>query len=179
MRIFLPLFVLIHLSGRLTNAQSLSAPNDTIATQYSLPQANCASFPAAAVPRMFDEELLKNVKRFTPSKTQITKTEKALQQVDFGRINAKPQKSYYAEYITIIKQHLPKYKRQYYGYYNAEGHACLFINLFIENREEAPNRVPSWLTDFRWAYDGGTAYWSVYYDLKAQKFYQFGHNGEG
>ncbi|UOQ70079.1 hypothetical protein [Hymenobacter cellulosilyticus] len=179
MRSFLSLLVLLSTFHHLVIAQATPARGDTIATHYFLPQADCASFPAAAKLRRYQETLLKDRRRFTPKKTQIVKTEKALAQADLGRINSRPANSYYAEYPVIIKEQLPKYKRQYYGFYNTESQPCLFINFFIEDREESPNRVPSWLTDFRWTYDGGSAYWSVYYNLKTQKFYDFNHNVEG
>ncbi|WBO85429.1 hypothetical protein [Hymenobacter yonginensis] len=160
-------------------AQEAPVRGDTIALQYSLPQANCASFPADAKPRLDHQELLKGTKRFTPSKAQLVSAEEQLAKVDLGRVNNQPLNSYYADYPTIIKNQLAKYRRQYYGFHNAEGHPCLFINLFIYDVEEPSGQTPRWLRELQWFYDGGPALWSVLYDLKTQRFYDLHYNLEG
>lgn len=175
---FITTLLLISIFSLSATAQT-AAPFDTFATHYLLPGADCASFPAAAKPQSYHQESLRDTRRFTPRKKQLVRTEKALAKVDLGRVNSQPLNSYYAEYPSIIKAQLPKYKRQYYGFYNAEGHRCFFINCFIYNVEDSPGQVPRWLKELQWFYDGGPALWSVFYDLKTHKFYDFHHNSEG
>lgn len=178
MRIFSALLALLFIVEFQAVAQQVSIV-DTIAARYQLPSADCAAFPATArLPWFLDDSIL-HATRFTPSKHQIVRTEKALLKVDLAHINNQLASSYYVKYSAIITQQLPLYQRQYFGYYNSQGHPCLYINLFILQLEEPPGYVPYWLRTIVKMHDGGASFWSIFYDLKTRRFYNFSHNSEG
>lgn len=152
---------------------------DTVATRYILPKADCACFPATAKLPLFLNDSIRQTKRFTPSKQQIITTEKALIEIDLARVNKQPENSYYANYPAIITEQLSTYQRQYFGFYNSQGHPCLYINFFILHLEEPADYTPFWLTTPVRVYDGGAAFWSIFFDLETHKFYGFRHNSEG
>ena len=102
-----------------------------------------------------------------------------MRRVALDRVNAKPENPYYAAYPGRIQAHLAEYQRQYYGFLTPQGHRCLFINLFYEPREEAAGQVSFWLRGVGKMYDGGEAFWSIYYDLTTLTFFDFDHNNEG
>ena len=152
---------------------------DTVATRYKLPEADCACFPATAKLPIFLNDSIRQAKRFTPSKQQIISTEKALAKIDLARVNKQPDSGHYTNYSSIITKQLSTYQRQYFGFYNSQGHPCLYINFFILNLEEPVNYIPFWLKKPVIMYDGGAAFWSIFFDLKTHRFYDFHHNSEG
>lgn len=160
-------------------AQQPQVTADTVATRYQLPGADCALFPAnASLPFSVDESN-PLTRRFTPTHQQVAATEKALGMVNLATVNPNPEAVYYAKYPALIKAHLAKYRRQYFGFYSLKHHPCLYINLFDEQVVELPGTVPYWLRSIVVTYDGGAAFWSIYYDLTTRKFYKFHHNSEG
>lgn len=167
--------------SQLAQAQPSAAPPDTVATRYQLPGADCALFPAAAA---FPEHKLGDIyelgmPRFTPTQEQVYATEQSLQSVNLYQVSYRYEfTDYYDKYPAIIKKNLANYKRQYYGFYNAAHHACLFINFFTEYKEEIHPPL-YWLHYPVRVYDGGWAFWSIYYDLTDQKFFLYEHNSEG
>ncbi|SET75006.1 hypothetical protein [Hymenobacter actinosclerus] len=177
--LLLRLLLLVRLPALPVAAQQLPPPPDTIAVPYRLRQADCALFPAAATLPPELAKLAPSPGRFTPTRRDVRTAEKALRRVSLARVNAQLQPAYYAQYPALIQQHLADYRRQYFGFVNPEGHRCLFLNLFIEQREEVLGSVPFWLRQAVWTYDGGSAYWSICYDLTTHSFYDFRHNDEG
>jgi hypothetical protein len=175
--------LLLLLSGAcvpLAHAQSLILSRDTIATRLLLPGADCALFPVdARLPNWLDISVTRN-ERFTPTSSQAAQVEKALPDAQLQKLYEHSPPSYYASYPTIIKQHLPNYQRQYYGFYNKRHQPCLVINFFYEPNIERPsNPIPYWLRAPISMSDGGPAYWSIYYNLTTHRFYNFSHNLEG
>ena len=160
-------------------AQKAPSLPDTVAVRYTRPGADCALFPAAATFPTWQNARTPRLGRFTPSHHAVRVTEHALSRVALDHVKGPPKTSYYADYPRLIHAHLTKYQRQYYGFVNPQGHRCLFINLFIEEREEVPGYVPFWLRNPIMVYDGGAAFWSIYYDLTTHNFYDFSHNLEG
>ncbi|RFP64380.1 hypothetical protein D0N36_14420 [Hymenobacter lapidiphilus] len=152
---------------------------DTIAVHFPLPGADCALFPAKAALPPWNPTAPLPTKRFTPSRGQVRAVEKALQGLSLERVNERPETGYYAGYAALIKQHLPDYQRQYFGFYSPQGHRCFFINFFVERLDEPAGYVPRWLRTPMITHDGGSAYWSIFYDLTTRTFYQFEHNVEG
>lgn len=178
-RLLLTVLLLFGLPRAPLQAQNGPSAPDTVAVRYTLPGADCALFPATAAWPFWLDDQTPRIGRFTPSRRQVRRTEKALRQVALDRVNAEPETSYYAAYPARIHAQLAVYQRQYYGFINPQGHHCLFINLFNEPREEAPGRVPFWLQGAIRAFDGGEAFWSIYYDLNTRTFFKFGHGSEG
>ncbi|OWP61934.1 hypothetical protein CDA63_16965 [Hymenobacter amundsenii] len=178
-RLLFSLLLLVGLPALPGTARPLLSISDTIAAPYRRRRAEYALFPAVATlpPRL--AALAPPPGRFTPTPRDARTAEKGLRRVSLARVNAQPEHAYYAQYPALIQQHLAQYRRQYYGFFNPEGHRCLFINLFLEQREEPPGSVPFWLREAVWTHDGGSAYWSICYDLTTRAFYDFRHNSEG
>lgn len=160
-------------------APSPRSAADTVAQHYQLPGADCALFPAAAALPADVAARTPHTGRFTPTRQQVAAVEQALRGVALGKVNAQPESSYYAHYPALIEKQLGAYQRQYFGFYNPQGHPCLFLNFFIEHLDEPVGQVPRWLRAPVRAYDGGAAFWSIYYDLTTRAFYRFQHNSEG
>jgi hypothetical protein len=160
-------------------AQTPASPGDTIAFHYQLPAADCALFPAAASLPAHIVATTTSTGRFTPTRPQVVQAERALRKVSLAQVNPHPETPYYAAYPASLQKQLGVYRRQYYGFYNAQHHACLYINFFIESREEPPGQVPHWLRAPVFFYDGGPALWCIYYDLTLHQFYDFQHSSEG
>lgn len=161
--------------------QAQTVLHDTIATRCQLPAADCALFPAAATfPLHKVGDIFQvGMRRFTPTRAQVATTEQALRTVDLQQVSYRYEPTtYYDGYPTIIKKHLASYKRQYYGFYDSKRHPCLFINFFIENPEELHAPL-HWLQYPVRVYDGGWAFWSIYYNLTTKKFLLYEHGGEG
>jgi hypothetical protein len=179
MRSFFTVLLLVHIYLAPASAQTRPTPKDTIATRYQLLEADCALFPAAASFTPNGEETVPNTGRFTPTRQQVAMAEKALPTVRLQDIYAAPPLSYYTNYPTVIKENLKQYQRQYYGFYNTQHQPCLFINFFVEHYEEVPGQPAIWLRRRIRVYDGGAAFWRVYYNVTTHTFYNFSHNLEG
>ena len=180
MRYFGCCLLLFFLFGQPASAQLLPESKDTIATRYQLPGADCALFPVGA--RMgywYSEENLLSTGRFTPTCAQATAAEEALKIIRLETVYAHQPSSYYAGYPKIIKQRLPKYQRQYFGFYNIQHQPCLYINFFIEEWVEVPGTTPHWLCTPIEVADGGADFWRIFYNLTTHKFYNFSHGLEG
>jgi hypothetical protein len=179
MRALLCGLVLCCTTSKTLVAQNRPVPADTVAAHIQLPGADCGLFPAAARLPNFLDYYVTRTGRFTPTLPQAIEVEQALPTAQLQKLYEHPITSYYAAYPVIIKQHLPEYQRQYYGFYNELHQPCLFINFFIEHIESTPNTVPNWLCYYIHTHDGGAAFWSIYYNLTTHKFYRFSHNLEG
>jgi hypothetical protein len=53
------------------------------------------------------------------------------------------------------------------------------VHFFAAAVEEHPGYTPRWLREAIQAVDGGTAFWSIKYNLETQKFYDFEVNSVG
>ena len=181
MRVFGCCLLSFLLFGQPASAQLQPATKDTIAaTRYQLPGADCALFPKRAnMGYWYNEKTLLSTGRFTPTHAQVITAEKALKTIHLETVYAHQPSSYYADYPKIIAQSLPKYQRQYFGFYNSRHQSCLYINFFIEKWEEAPGTTPHWLCTPIEVADGGAGFWRIFYNLTTQKFYDFSHGLEG
>ena len=177
------LFLLLLAGGVGQSALAQAAPADTVATRVQVLGVDCALFPARATfPRSDteDDEYKPGMKRFTPTTEQVTATEQALLGVQLDRVKGRIEPNdYYDAYPRIIKKHLKEFQRQYYGFYNQQQHACVFVNFFLEKREVGAPESSVWLTQPITLMDGGWQYWSVYYDLTAHKFFHYAHAEQG
>lgn len=176
-------FLLVAGSAGQSALAQVADPTDTLATHLQLPGADCAVFAAqSAFPHSDTEEdeYKLDMKRFTPTTEQVTAAEQALLTVQLDHVSASTESNDdYDAYPRIIKKHLKEFQRQYYGFYNKQQHACLFINLFLEKHEEGVAESTAWRTHVVQVMDGGWEYWSVYYDLTAHKFFHYAHAQQG
>ncbi|HSY77000.1 MAG TPA: hypothetical protein VK890_09100 [Bacteroidia bacterium] len=128
--------------------------DSTSAWHYKTDNYDCAIFPLAY--------MADNVtgKHFTPGFSDIDKAEHALlEQLLLQRDTTKR--------LPDIYRHIKKYKRQYFGYTGKDGHKLLLINLFWDDDKYIKN----WLKQMIMVQGGGSSYWSIKYDLDANKLY--------
>ena len=148
-----------------------------LATRLLLPGADCASFPVASalpVAPEFDEVL---VARFTPCLPQVIEAEQMLPGALQQPLTTAPPARYFRRQQTVIRTYLPAYRRQYFGFYNAQHQACLFINFFDSQYLELSD--PRWLHYCISVDDGGVSFWRIYYNLATHRFYKFSFNPNG
>ena len=153
--------------------------NDLMATSAKVRGVDCALFPAAALLDTIElHQSRVEPSRFTPNSQQIEIAERLFAEKGLAAI-AKPSVPTDSVLIFIrsnatlsyINSHLPVYKRQYYGFYNAARQPCLYINLLEEPTAD-------WLYRQIVVLDGGAAFWRISYNLITQQFYGFAVNGE-
>jgi len=153
--------------------------NDLMATPAKVRGVDCALFPAAALLDTIElHQSRVKPSRFTPSSQQIEMAERQFAEKGLAAI-AKPTILTDSVLIFIrsnatlsyINSHLPVYKRQYYGFYNAAYQPCLYINFLEEPKAD-------WLYRHILVLDGGAAFWRISYNLSTQQFYGFAVNGE-
>ena len=160
--------------------QQSPARADTVAVRHRVLGADCGLFPAAArLPT--DEQGLAppNRGRFTPTLPQVASVELSLRTLPLHRVPTVPGFRVTPRYPLLIHQNLPRYKRQYFGFYNLQRQPCLYLNLFAEHIDEYPGYTPRWLREIIQVEDGGAGYWSIKYNLTTRQFYEFAHNYEG
>lgn len=75
----------------------------------------------------------------------------------------------------LIYKKLKKYKRQYIGYVDSNGHRILYINCLWKKAEFSSN----WLQDVIVVCDGGLWFWQIKFDLTTDKLFEFYVNGVG
>jgi len=142
-------------------------------TRYQRPGADCALFPAAA---QLDTLGLHGATvepyRFTPTRHQVEMAEQQLEAEGISAIR-QPLTPADSANLAYIQAHLPVYKRQYFGFYNAQHQPCLFIQLF---ESDHPG---DWLHHWLLILDGGPSVWEVYYNLDTRRFYGLGYHGLG
>jgi hypothetical protein len=142
-----------------------------MATSVKVQGAACALFPAVAP---FDTIGLRGAKstpyRFTPTRQQAEAAENQLRAGGIYAIRA-PLSPPDSLNLAYIQKHLPDYKRQYFGFYNAQHQPCLFIQLF-------ENETADWLYHHLLVLDGGASVWEVCYNLDTRQFYFFGYHSE-
>lgn len=155
--LFATLF-LISLSGK---GQTKSASSR--AELYKTKRFDAALFPS-------EYNSLMKGERFTPTKTDVEKAEKALRS-DLEKINKDlvNQSS-----SPKIHKKLKKYKRQYFGVIDEKGNRILLINCFWAKNQ---NISTNWLKSRIVVMDGGSYYWHVKYNLDTRKLFELVVNG--
>src|ERR1700722_5712046 len=129
--------------------------DSTAAWEYKTDNYDCAIFPMA-----YSSDIVHNTKRFTPGFPDIDKAEKAIaQQMLTPRDTTKR--------LPDVYRHIKKYRRQYCGYTNNDGHKILYINMFWEEDKY----VKDWLKQMVMVQGGGSNYLSMKYDLTDNKLY--------
>jgi hypothetical protein len=108
--------------------------------------------------------------RFTPTRQEIDKAEFSLE-TELKALNTQlvNQSS-----TPIIHKKLHKYKRQYFGYIDKNGDRILLINYFWAKDNDD---LDSWLKDRIVAYDGGSYYWNVKFNLDKKQLFDLDVNG--
>jgi hypothetical protein len=76
------------------------------------------------------------------------------------------------EHLHMILERLAEYRRQYFGVIGAKNTKRLFVNLFLPARNQ-----DNWTDQYVFAFDGGTAYWRIQFDVASRQFMQFNTNG--
>jgi len=146
----------------LTSAVLFAQMKDsTSAWHYKTETYDCAIFPMGYI--------ADNVigKRFTPGFPDIDKAEHALlEQMLLQRDTTKK--------LPDMYRHIKKYKRQYFGYTNKDGHKILLINMFWDDDKYIKN----WLKQMIMVQGGGSSYWNVKYDLDTNKLYDLQINND-
>ena len=146
-------------------AQTSDLPIKT--DHYKTKGFDCVIFPENYVGLGIGE-----TKRFTPLRTDIDLAEKALAR-DLALLN-KDKINQGKDYGPIIHKNLKKYKRQYLGFIDEKGNRILFINCFWAKEDNSS----LWEEEMMIVLDGGSYYWSVYYNLDKGELYQLMVNGE-
>lgn len=141
---------------------------DTVAEYYKAFGADCAIFPGKITVEEFDKD---SSKVFTPSHVDVNLTEKNL------RKNKKSLDSLNSRY-KLIAWHLKKYRRQYFGYVDSNGHRMLRINCFRYSFDkDEPERFSYWLNRKVHVFDGEENFWNATFDLTTGKFVSLYING--
>ncbi|MBO2010937.1 hypothetical protein [Hymenobacter negativus] len=170
-------------SGRKPNTSSqkdTGRPN-TEAVRYQVLDADCGLFPSTAhIPTDDQGNDLPHRGRFTPTKPQVAHLEQALRTLPLARVSVRTGYRIRPSYLVLIQQNLPRYKRQYFGFYNQQGQPCLYINFFPEHFvKEYPGYTPRWLLEPISVDDGGAGFWSIQYNWTTHQFYDLAHNADG
>jgi hypothetical protein len=146
------LVALIFLASVAANAQM---KDSTAAWHYKTDNYDCAIFPMA-----YSTDIVHNTKRFTPGFPDIDKAEKAIAQQMLTQRDTTKR-------LPDVYRHIKKYRRQYFGYTNNDGHKILYINMFWEEDKY----VKDWLKQMVMVQGGGSNYLSMKYDLTDNKLY--------
>ena len=169
-------------AGNEPSAQRQQSPAraDTVAVRVQVLGADCGLFPAAA--RMLTDEngdAPTLLGRFTPTRPQAARMERALRTLPLHRVPVLTGVRILPSYPLLIHQNLPRYKRQYFGFYNRQRQPCLYVHFFAESVEEHPGYTPRWLREAFQVVDGGAGFWSIKYNWSTHQFYDFETNSEG
>jgi hypothetical protein len=136
--------------------------------------ADCALFPVGAVSYY-------NIKAtFMPTPAQAAEAEKALATAQLATVDPHAKSWYKKEpnpAYTAISNHLPLFRQQFYGFYNAQKQPCLFINAFPLDKNFTIGQ--RWLRETVWVFDGGTSFWQAKYNLATHRFEYFSYNRMG
>jgi len=153
---------------------------DTVAIRQQVLGADCGLFPAAAgLPTDEEGQVTAHCGRFTPTLPQVVPVELALRTLPLHRVPVVAGHHIIPSYPLLIHQNLPRYKRQYFGFYDLRHQPCLYVHFFAASVDEHPGYTPRWLREVIQVEDGGAGYWSVKYNLTTHQFYDFEHNSEG
>ncbi len=151
--------VLLLLSGFQLFGQADSA--FITADHYKTSTLDVAIFPESYI------DILPGV-RFTPSRQEIDSAEMILAQ-QLKTINAQlPNQSS----GPVIHKKLHKYKRQYFGYIDANGDRILLINCFWAKHDHE-----DWLVRKIVMLDGGSYFWHIKCNLNKNELFELSVNG--
>ncbi|WP_203255702.1 hypothetical protein [Hyunsoonleella ulvae] len=110
-------------------------------------------------------------KAYTPTKKDILRAERQLNK-HLKTLNKALKNQ---DGPIIIHENLDKYKRQYFGYINEEGHRILHINSFwhtLASKEE------DWNQGRRLSFHGGCLYWNIKYNVDQKKLFGLNINNK-
>lgn len=102
-------------------------------------------------------------KRFTPSREDVDKGEKALSR-DLFMLNVKMENQ---DRDNLIHRRLLQFQRQYFGYINNEGERVIKIIAYVTSDEE----YPDFLTKERIIVSGTSDNWVVFYNMDKNELY--------
>jgi hypothetical protein len=125
-------------------------------------------FDAAIFPKGHQDFISGN--RFTPSREEIELAELALEN-ELEKLNKRLENQ---SSTPIIHKNLSKYRRQYFGYIDENGHRILLINCFWSARKGISD---GWLEGRIMVLDGGSYFWNIKYDLDEKKLFDLSVNG--
>jgi hypothetical protein len=108
--------------------------------------------------------------RFTPTKSEIDKAENVLR----SKLKGLNSQLINQSSSPIIHRKLNKYKRQYFGYIDKNGHRILLINCFWAKDKDFKE---IWLKARVIVLDGGSYYWNVKYNLDTGELFELDING--
>jgi hypothetical protein len=121
---------------------------------------NTTSYKVAIFPDSFPIVGLNE--RFTPSRAQVDKGEKALSRELFKlNISLENQDS-----DSPIHRRLLQYKRQYFGFTNADGHKVLKIVAYLRDLDDG-----NFLLEERAIESGTSDNWVVYYNIEKNELF--------
>ncbi len=142
---------------------TLNSAFQNIAERYKTKDFDVAIFPGSY------ESLIGSDKKFTPSKNEVLKAEKALS-ANLKALN----KDLVNQYETpVIHKKLKRYKRQYFGYIDDAGNRIIYINCL----HEKSSAVERWLVDIIQVSDGGSYYWNIKYNISTGELFDLSING--
>lgn len=151
-------------------AQTQPTMHDLMATAIKVQGADCALFPAVA--RLDTLDISEPITgRFAPVRQQVEAAETQLREKGVEAIR-RPFNEYDAASLQYIQKNLSAYKRQYFGFFNAQHQACLFVQFF-------ENDYSDWLYQHLLIMDGGTSVWETWYNLDTQQFYGISYHSQG
>jgi hypothetical protein len=153
------LVALIFIAATTVKAQ---VKDSTSAWHYKTDNYDCAIFPMA-----YSTDIVHNAKRFTPGFPDIDKAERAVAQQMLQQRDSTKR-------LPDVYRHLKKYRRQYFGYTNTDGHKILYINMFWEEDKY----VKDWLKQMVMVQGGGSNYLSIKYDLTDNRLYDLQINAD-
>ena len=144
-------------AGNEPSAQRQQSPAraDTVAGRVQVLGADCGLFPAAA------------------------RMERALRTLPLHRVPVLTGSRILPSYPFLIHQNLPRYKRQYFGFYNLQRQPDRYVQFFAESVEAHPGYTPRWLREAFQVVDGGAGFWSIKYNWSTHQSYDFETNSEG
>lgn len=118
------------------------------------------------------------IKRYTPSTEDVVLAESIIIKETLNRENTGDKKD--------ILSNLKKYRRQYIGYFDANGKKCIYINCFPNDEDWATQKVkrgnkllniPKWYDSLFQVLDGGDSFWQMHINLDEKRIISMSWNG--
>jgi hypothetical protein len=153
-------FLTVFLPTLLLGQTTISTDTTIIVDHYKTRKFDCAIFP-------YNYKKNYTEHSFTPTRQDVDKAEEALRK-QLKKLNIRQIR----ERAPLIHKNLKKYKRQYFGYIDKEGHKILLINCFWADSDK-----DYWLTERVKVFDGGSYYWRVKFDLTTGLLFELKING--
>jgi hypothetical protein len=156
--------ILLNLSCVIVFAQV----SDTIAEHYKTHKFDCAIFSA----NNRNNNLKDYYTTFTPTHAIVDKAESCMRR-NMHRLDSM---SLHHNMFVFIRKHFSKYRRQYRGFINKDGHHILSINCFLLDKDDV-HEFDYWLKEMVLVCDGGEYYWGISFDLDTNSFFNLHING--